>query len=129
MTTPSPTVIEEARKMAAAMYGADTVSASCVESGDWDETPIVRAFTAAIELGERRAAAAVVGQTAQIAAMTEALGRIKCGDVPRPVAKQYLPDKPSKHDRCAHGAWMYEDCGECVSDFIRTVLAPKDADQ
>ena len=53
-TTPTPTVFEEARKLAAAMYGADTVSASCVESGDWDETPIVQAFIAAIELGERR---------------------------------------------------------------------------
>ena len=66
--TPSPTVIEEARKMAeglkliqlqrllAAIKGEDTPSIWGEDEGD--DAPLVHAFIAAIELGERRAEAA-----------------------------------------------------------------------
>lgn len=39
-------------------------------------------------------------------------------DVPRPVGTYWRADcKPTKNDKCAHGVWMYEECGECISDF------------
>ena len=71
--TPSPTVIEEARKMAAAnvlrhlalIHGGEQgwmrEAAASILRGGQDSHPEVLAFIAAIELGERRAEAAVVG--------------------------------------------------------------------
>ncbi len=54
----------------------------------------------------------------------EALQRIEEGDVPRPIGKHWRADcKPTKHDRCVHDVWMYEDCGECVSAYIRQALS------
>ena len=55
MTTPSPTVIEEARKMAE--HAIDIAWNGNV----MEMKPLVQAFIAAIELGERRADAAAVG--------------------------------------------------------------------
>lgn len=44
-------------------------------------------------------------------------------DIPRPVAVSYRGDgKPSKHDRCPHGGWMYDECAHCVADFARKAL-------
>ncbi len=60
--------------------------------------------------------------SADIASMSAALKRIAELDVPRPVAVQYMPDKPSKHDKCAHDVWMYDECAECVADFARAAL-------
>jgi hypothetical protein len=54
----------------------------------------------------------------------EALERIAQGDHDRPVAKPFRDDgKPSKHDRCPHGAYLYEDCGGCVAEFASQVHA------
>ncbi len=58
-----------------------------------------------------------------IASMSAALKRIAELDVPRPVAWQYMLDKPSKHDKCAHDVWMYDECAECVADFARAAIA------
>lgn len=33
-------------------------------------------------------------------------------------------DKPSKHDKCIHGVWMYEDCEQCVPASIRSIPCP-----
>lgn len=53
-----------------------------------------------------------------------ALQRIADGDVPRPVGEFYFPDKRvSKHNKCAHGAWMYDDCGYCIEAFAAAVIA------
>lgn len=52
----------------------------------------------------------------------EALQKIAHLDVPRPVAVQYMPDRPSKHDKCAHDVWMYDECGNCISDFATEAL-------
>jgi len=52
-----------------------------------------------------------------------ALERIRDGDVPRPVASYWRRDrKPCKHDQCAHGKSMWQDCGECISAFAAEVL-------
>ena len=59
MTTPSPTVIEEARKMAA--WAMDRLPYERPMSFDRLDRVLNEAFIAAIELGERRADAAVVG--------------------------------------------------------------------
>ena len=64
MNTPSPTVIEEARKMAAECVGPDSgwiTTHAAILAGRFDDHKLVTAFIAAIELGERRAEAAVVG--------------------------------------------------------------------
>ena len=70
MTTPPPTGIEEARKMAdallVALYGN--------EAGLVADAPYVSAFIAAIELGERRADAAHIEmERASVEAFNQAL--------------------------------------------------------
>ena len=41
-------------------------------------------------------------------------------DYPRPVAVAYNDDKSySRHDCCAHGLTMYQECAECLADAIR----------
>lgn len=61
---------------------------------------------------------------ATISRLTEALQTIADGDEPRPLGKRYRSDgEPSKHDKCTHGQWMWEDCGSCVSEFARAFLA------
>lgn len=61
MTTHTPTVIEEARKMAWAVRPIAYSEADKAGwmSGRYDTTAPIRAFISAIELGERRAEAAV----------------------------------------------------------------------
>lgn len=55
---------------------------------------------------------------------TEALRNIANSDVPRPVATTFRSDgAASKHDKCAHDVAMYEDCGNCIAEYARTVLA------
>jgi hypothetical protein len=48
-------------------------------------------------------------------------------DIPRPVAIPYRDDgRPSKHDRCPHGGWMYDECAHCVADYARKALGADD---
>ena len=63
---------------------------------------------------------------AEIERLREALTDIAEG-IPTPDrAEAHRTDgKPSKLDKCHHGLAMYEDCGECVSDFARAALAQK----
>jgi hypothetical protein len=57
-------------------------------------------------------------------ALVKALEQIAEGDVPRPLGKRYRSDGiPSKNDQCTHSAWMYEDCGNCISEFARAALS------
>lgn len=57
--------------------------------------------------------------------LREGLVAIRDGDVPRPVGVSWFPDKtPSKHDKCVHGAWMYDECAECVSAVANALLTP-----
>lgn len=70
-----------------------------------------------------QAAKVLRGQWERIEALELALSRIAEGDEPRPVSTSWFPDgRASKHDKCAHDVWMYEDCGNCVSDFARAAL-------
>ena len=78
--TPSPTVIDAALKLAADIAelavaadfgGNDIAGLRNGIVGDAAIQAFLDRIIAAIELGERRAEAAVVGQTAQIAALTE----------------------------------------------------------
>lgn len=55
---------------------------------------------------------------ARVTELEAALATIIDGDVPRPIGEYWFPDhKPSKHDKCTHGVWMYEDCGNCIAEF------------
>lgn len=63
---------------------------------------------------------------ARIEKLEAALRNIAKGDIPRTVKAQFRDDgEPSKHDRCEHGQWMYEECGCCVEDYAREVLGPQ----
>lgn len=76
----------------------------------------------AMHLSSERIAASEAARDAAIA-MREALTKIAEGDEPRPVGKTWNTDgTPSKHDKCIHDVWIYEDCGECVSEFARRAL-------
>jgi hypothetical protein len=79
-----------------------------------------RAF--AMHAAQARADALAVND-ATVERLRAALAAIVEGDVPRPVGKVYRGDgMPSKHDQCTHGVWMYDDCGNCVSDFALAAL-------
>ena len=61
-------------------------------------------------------------QAAEIVKLREALRKIEQG-VPRPVGKSWRVDgRPSKHDECIHGIWMYETCEGCTDAFISEAL-------
>ena len=56
-----------------------------------------------------------------------ALKNIAEGDIPRTVKIPFRDDgQSSKHDRCEHGEWFYEDCGCCIEDYARKALERKD---
>jgi len=82
------------------------------------------------ELGEDRqscwiAAASVAAS--RIEKLEAALRNIVEGDIPRTVKIPFRDDgQSSKHDRCEHGQWFYEDCGCCIEDYARKALEGKD---
>jgi len=62
----------------------------------------------------------------EIELLRAALVALRDGCETRPVGVRYREDgQPSKHDKCIHGVWMYEDCGQCVSLFVEAALAQK----
>lgn len=59
----------------------------------------------------------------EIERLREALQKIADGDVERVSAEKWRTDgKYSKLDKCKHGLFMYEECGECVREFVRAAL-------
>jgi hypothetical protein len=59
----------------------------------------------------------------RIEKLEAALRNIAEGDIPRTVKIPFRDDgEPSKHDRCEHSQWMYEDCGCCIEDYARKEL-------
>jgi hypothetical protein len=59
----------------------------------------------------------------EIARLREALRVIADGDAPRDHAIIYRSDGVhSKHDKCRHGAWMYDGCEDCVIEYARAAL-------
>jgi hypothetical protein len=63
----------------------------------------------------------------RIAKLETALKNIAEGDIPRTVKIPFRDDgQSSKHDRCEHGQWFYEDCGCCIEDYARKALEGKD---
>ena len=66
-------------------------------------------------------------QNARIEKLEAALRNIAEGDIPRTVKISFRDDgQSSKHDRCEHGQWFYEDCGCCIEDYARKALEGKD---
>ena len=64
----------------------------------------------------------IEAQAAEIVKLREALRTVEQG-VPRPVGRSWFPDgRPSKHDQCIHGIWMYEPCEGCTDAFIAAAL-------
>ena len=63
----------------------------------------------------------------EIERLREALRIIADGDAPREHTIIYRSDGVhSKHDKCKHGAWMYDGCEDCVADFARAALVEKE---
>jgi len=63
----------------------------------------------------------------RIEKLEAALKNISEGDIPRTVKIPFRDDgQSSKHDRCEHGQWFYEDCGCCIEDYARKALEGKD---
>jgi hypothetical protein len=63
----------------------------------------------------------------RIEKLEAALRNIAEGDIPRTVKIPFHDDgQSSKHDRCEHGQWFYEDCGCCIEDYARKALEGKD---
>ena len=61
----------------------------------------------------------------RIKKLEAALRNIAEGDIPRTVKIPFRDDgQSSKHDRCEHGKWFYEDCGCCIEDYARKALEP-----
>ena len=62
----------------------------------------------------------------RIEKLEAALREIAEGDIPRTVKIPFRDDgQSSKHDRCKHGQWFYEDCGCCIEDYARKALEDK----
>ncbi len=62
-------------------------------------------------------------QAAENRRLREALRTIADGDTPREHAIVYRSDGVhSKHDKCKHGAWMYDGCEDCVAEYARAAL-------
>ena len=56
--------------------------------------------------------------------LLDVLTKIAEGDIPRNRATIYRQDGVhSKHDRCEHGAWFYDECGLCIEEFASRALA------
>jgi len=69
------------------------------------------------------AAARIAALNAEVARLRAALAKIADGTMPRPLGEPWRMDMTSsKHDRCVHGAWMYEPCEGCIDAFIASVL-------
>ena len=65
-------------------------------------------------------------QAAEIERLREALRTIENGSVKRPVGNSWFLDgRPSKHDQCIHGIWMYKPCEGCTDAFIAEALEGK----
>jgi len=63
----------------------------------------------------------------RIEKLEAALKNISEGGIPRKVKIPFRNDgQSSKHDRCEHGQWFYEDCGCCIEDYARKALEGKD---
>ena len=63
----------------------------------------------------------------EIERLREALRMIADGDVPRQHVLIWRTDgQYSKHDKCPHEKWMYDDCDECVASFARAALGEKE---
>lgn len=51
--------------------------------------------------------------------------KIVAEDCPRPVAVHWRVDGSySKHDKCPHDRWMYDDCTECMIVALRAMYLP-----
>ena len=62
----------------------------------------------------------------RIEELQAALRNIAEGDILRAVKIPFRDDgQSSKHDRCKHGQWFYEDCGCCIEDYARKALEDK----
>jgi hypothetical protein len=59
----------------------------------------------------------------KIQILRQALDNIAEGEIPRPVKHVFRKDGTnSKYDTCMHDLAMWQDCHECVVNYIRDVL-------
>lgn len=71
-------------------------------------------------------AEAIEALQAEVERLKWGLKQIADGDVPREAVTIWRTDGiHSKHDKCEHMRVMYDDCGNCISDFARSALEAK----
>lgn len=70
----------------------------------------------------RNALPSIIAMAEENERLREALAAIESGDYPRPIGTPWDAERPSKHDRCVHGVWMYETCEGCLDAFVRAAL-------
>lgn len=69
------------------------------------------------------AAAEIERLSAENARLREALTNIADEAAPKMHAYPWRDDgMPSKHDKCPHGNWMYENCESCVAEYASAAL-------
>jgi hypothetical protein len=74
------------------------------------------------------AADALASLQDRVARLERGLTTIFHGDEPRPIGERYADDgSPSKHDKCTHDRYMWEDCTSCVAEFASAVLRGEEA--
>ena len=55
--------------------------------------------------------------------LCKALRNISEYDIPRPVAHHWHDNgQPSKHDKCIHNLFMWEECPSCMAQYADDVL-------
>jgi hypothetical protein len=65
---------------------------------------------------------------ARVEQLEAALRDIAGLNVPRPVGHTFREDGvASKHDKCWHGEYMYDECGPCLAAHARATLEAKPA--
>lgn len=78
------------------------------------------------ELAWQKAEEALEAAEARAAELEAALTKISEHDVPRPVGEPWAKDgRPSKHDKCTHGNFMWEGCDNCTAEFASAALTPQ----
>ena len=68
-------------------------------------------------------AATLRAQAKHIAELETAITNVLSGDYPVEIQDYWREDKAySKHDKCKHGQWRYDDCGSCVDEYLQAIL-------
>ena len=59
----------------------------------------------------------------EVERLRDVLTKISDGNIAPVIGERWAKDgTPSKHDKCIHSRYIWEDCDQCLSDFARQAL-------